>query len=107
MSTIYFCKMCGRTGRFDEKPNFCYFDRVDHLENVSDEDAVKMGLNIPEGETFEFPGDVRWDPMTGDAMLSPSFGAFQDSLGKLLDGDLVSGRTLKDFQRDIMERVFK
>lgn len=86
--TIYFCKMCGRTGRFNERPNFCYFDRIDHLENVSDEDAVKMGLNIPDDSPYEFPGDVRWDPMTGKRLLVP-----------------YDNRTLQQFQRDIMERV--
>ena len=85
--TIFFCKMCGRTMRADEKPNFCSFDRVDHIENVSDEDAVKMGVNIPEGETYEFPGDVRWEPFTGN-VVAP-----------------VDGYTLQQFQREVMERV--
>jgi len=89
MSTIYFCKMCGRTGRFDEKPNFCYFDRVDHLENVSDEDAVKMGVNIPDDSPYEFPGDVRWQPFTGKPITNVP----------------KDGYTLQKFQREVMERV--
>jgi len=88
MSVIYFCKMCGRAGRFDEKPNYCYADRCDSIENVSDEDAVKMGVNIPEGKTFEFIADAKWDPFTGDTVDNPS-----------------PGRSLKDFQREIMEMV--
>ena len=88
MSVIYVCKMCGRAGRYDEKPNFCYFDRMDSLENISDEDAVKMGLNIPEGETFEFLGDLRWNPITG----YPAYAQTGDG-------------TLKQFQNAVMVEV--
>jgi len=87
---LWFCKMCGRGLDAKEKPNFCYFDRVDHIENVSDEDAVKMGLNIPDDSPYEFPGDVRWDPSTGKRLMVP-----------------YDARTLQQFQRDIMERVFE
>ena len=86
MSVIHVCKMCGRAGRYDGKPNFCYFDRMNSLENISDEDAVKMGLNIPEGETFEFPGDVRWDPFSGKPMAA-------------------GGKKLKQFQNAVMVEV--
>lgn len=85
--TTWFCKQCGRTSRFDKKPNHCYFDRIDHIENVSDEDAVKMGVNIPKGDAFEFPGDVRWNPFSGE----PTF--------------QMGGYGLRQFQRDVMERV--
>jgi len=68
------------------KPNWCYFDRMDAIENISDEDAVKMGLDIPVGETFEFPGDVRWDPVTGRPMSA-------------------EGRMLKQFQNAVMVGV--
>jgi len=85
--TIYFCKQCGRTGRFNEKPNHCYFCHIDHIENVSDEDAVRMGVNIPDGSPYEFPGDVRFHPMSGEP-VSP-----------------FDGYTLRQFQRDMMERV--
>jgi len=85
--TFYFCKMCGRSGRFDRKPNFCYFDRMDAIEDVSDEDSVKMGLNIPDGEVFEFPGDVRWDPFTGKKVRQ------------------MDGLSLRQFQEQIMEMV--
>lgn len=84
--TIFICKMCGRAGRFNEKPNFCTADRMDSIENISDEDAVKMGIDIPEGETFEFPGDVKWDPVSGDPMVT-------------------GGRTLRQFQNAIMVEV--
>ena len=82
------CKQCGRSMRSDEKPVFCYHDRCDSIENISDEDAVKMGLNIPEGKMFEFVRDVKWDPFTG---------------GKIING--IPGKSLKDFQREIMEMV--
>jgi hypothetical protein len=85
--TIFVCKMCGRSLRQDEKPNWCYFDRCDSIENISDEDAVKMGLSIPEGERFEFPGDVRWDPDSGRPM------------------DAGPGDTLREFQRAVMAEV--
>lgn len=91
--TYWVCKMCGRSMRQDEKPNWCYFDRSESIENISDEDAVKMGLNIPEGERFEFPGDVRWDPDRGVAVVPPN--------------EYVVGYfyTLKDWQQWIMKRV--
>ena len=87
MSMYWVCKMCGRSIRQEQKPMCCYFDRMDAIEDISDEDAVKMGLNIPEGERFEFPGDVQWDPITG------------------VTATATEGPTLKNFQRSIMERV--
>jgi len=81
------CKQCGRSIRQENKPFCCYFDRMDVIENISDEDAVKMGLSIPEGERFEFPGDVKWDPDTGRPM------------------DTGTGATLHQFQNAIMARV--
>ena len=86
MSTIFVCKMCGRSMRAEKKPNWCYADRMDSIENISDEDAVEMGLDIPEGETFEFPGDIKWDPVTGNPMIA-------------------GGRTLRQFQNAIMVEV--
>jgi hypothetical protein len=81
------CKMCGRAVRQEDKPNYCYFDRMNSIENISDEDAVKMGLDIPEGGCFEFPGDVRWDPDTGKPMTAGGEG------------------TLRQFQNAVMARV--
>jgi len=95
------CKQCGRSMKAEEKPNWCYFDRCDSIENVRDEDSVKMGLSIPEGEIFEFPGDVRWDPMSGEP--APVSIRFKHETGELI----VDGKTLKDFQNGIMEMVRK
>ena len=102
MSVVYVCKMCGRSMRAEEKPACCYFDHMDAIENISDEDAVKMGLNIPEGEIFEFPGDVRWDPVTGEPATV--------TLKKIETGSgwpklVVEGRTLRQFQDAIMVEV--
>ena len=84
--TYWVCKQCGRSMKAEAKPNHCYFDRMDAIENISDEDAVKMGLNIPEGKTFEFPGDLRWDPFLGKPMVS-------------------NGKTLRQFQNAVMVEV--
>lgn len=91
---IYVCKMCGRAIKAETKPNFCYFDRMSSIENISDEDAIKMGLfsftkgcpitfpkvavavtppassNIDSTMettivTFEFPKDIKYNPFTG------------------------------------------
>lgn len=84
---FWVCKACGRSLRQDEKPNWCYFDRGDSIENISDEDAKKMGLSIPGCDIFEFPGDVRWDPNTGKKL------------------ELTDGRTLMEFQAATMLKV--
>jgi len=86
--TYFICKACGRSMKADAKPNYCYADRMDYYENISDEDALKMGLDIPDGEIFEFPGDIKWNPISG----KPCQGA---------------GRTLHDFQRETMVRVLQ
>ena len=101
------CKQCGRSMRSEEKPNHCYFCRIDHLENVSDEDAVKMG--VTEGTQIhlhpdqkpcqvEFEGDVEWDPWTGEKVMI---------IGSNVAEGNVHKHTLRQFQRDIMERVFE
>ncbi len=101
----YVCKMCGRSMRSEEKPNWCYFDRSDSIEGISDEDAVKMGLDIPDGETFEFPGDVRWDPDSGEGRIEPRFIDLRVGLRQLPHGGIVSGKTLAQFQDKIMAEV--
>lgn len=105
----YVCKMCGRSLKSEVKPQWCYFDRCSNLENISDEDAAKMGLDIPEGETFEFPGDVRWDPVTGEPMAVISFEEIRSlSLEEAIDYNgqkLFSGKTLRDFQDAVMVEV--
>ncbi len=93
----YVCKACGRSMISDEKPNFCYADRMDSIENISDEDAVKMGLSIPKGTLFEFPGDARWGPVKGRPM---------DLREWLKDNNYPAG-TLSQFQDKIMEEVRK
>ena len=85
MPEIFFCKQCGRAQRAETKPNWCYFDRSDSIENVSDGDAKKMGLL--DFDRFEFPGDVVWDPFTGKRMPG------------------LEGGTLRDFQRQVMGGV--
>jgi len=80
---IWFCKQCGRAQRAENKPNWCYFDRSDSIENVGDDDAKKMGLL--DFDRFEFPGDVVWDPVTGEKLPH------------------IDGGTLLDFQRKVME----
>lgn len=82
----FICKMCGRAGRFNEQPICCYADRMDAIEGISDEDAIKMGINIPDGETFEFPGDIKWNPVSGEPMTA-------------------SGKTVEKFQNSIMTEV--
>jgi len=69
---IYVCKTCGRALKSDNKPEFCYYDRCATIENISDEDAIKMTLfTIYEGVNinnviYEFPGDIRFNPFTGE-----------------------------------------
>ena len=83
---IYVCKTCGRSMRTRERPVCCYQCRMDAIEEVSDVDAAKMGLDIPEGEAYEFPGDVKYNPMSGKPMT-------------------LEGATLAQFQDAIMVKV--
>ena len=90
---IYFvCKSCGRAMKTETKPNFCYADRSSNMENISDEDAVKMELFLfsegkeIDGIIYEFPGDIKYHPFTGGKLSS-------------------EGKTLSDFQDEIMRRV--
>ena len=98
----WLCKMCGRSLRAEESPNFCYFDRSDLIENISDEDAVKMGLfQFHDGEygdaefVPEFELDVKFDPFTGSSELIT------------LDTAKTDIFKLSDFQDRIMEGVRK
>ena len=106
---MYFiCKICGRSLRSEEKPNWCYFDRGDSIEGISDEDAVKMGLgkgttisinNIFEGGRriiVEFEGDVNWEPFTGER---------SKIIGTSVPEGFVMKHTLEHFQDKIMEEV--
>ena len=113
--TFFVCKMCGRSLRAEESPNFCYFDRSDLIENISDEDAVKMGLfsyltkekkiSQPSDEAwhvlnqhatiYEFGRDVKYNPYTGEP-LPFGFGGNQ-TIGSMM--------TLSEWQDGIMEMV--
>lgn len=103
--TVFVCKACGRAIRAEEKPNFCYFDRMSSIENISDQDAVKMGLfSLSNGNpcildsklfTIEFIKDVRYSPMSGKALIK-EHGLFSD---------IQDGHSLDEFQESIMKRV--
>jgi hypothetical protein len=96
--TVFVCKTCGRALRAEEKPNFCYYDRMNSIENISDEDAIKMGLfSLSKGEEvdgiiYEFLADLKFHPFTGEAI---------SELG------LCGGLSLSDFQDQVMKRVIK
>jgi hypothetical protein len=76
---IWVCKMCGRSMIVKKQPTFCYFDRMDTLEQISKKDSEKMGLFLGKAEQMmddlqdenvlpfipEFGGDVNYDPFTG------------------------------------------
>lgn len=82
---IYICKMCGRALKSEKEPTYCYADRMDSIEGISDEDAQKMGIS--DIEDFEFPGDVKFSPFTGEKLEEPT------------------GHKLSDFQDNIMRKV--
>jgi len=95
---IYFCcKTCGRAIRSPEKPNFCYADRTTSIENISDEDSIKMQLFSSDGQEIflfdgktveiEFPGDIRYDPFNGNDFI------------------VEEGFTLSEYQDEIMKKV--
>jgi len=99
---FYVCKMCGRSIKAEEQPKYCYFDRMSNVENVSDEDAKKMGLFLnsdvhsittESGRNIEveFMGDYIYDPYDG----------------KLNDSIFTNGDTLSSFQKGIMQLVCK
>ena len=97
----YCCKTCGRAIKAEEKPTFCYFDRTINYENISDEDAIKMGLfSTTKGTylidheknqsfTIEFDKDLIYNPFTGEKakeVINPE-------------------HSLRDFQKHIMRKV--
>lgn len=99
------CKTCGRSLKAEEKPNYCYYDRTTAIENISDEDAVKMGLfSLSNGDpcifdsklfTIEFIKDVRYAPISGKPLMR-EHGLFSD---------IKSGYSLDDYQNKIMSGV--
>jgi len=101
MLVNWVCKTCGRAIKSETKPSFCYFDRTTSLENISDEDSIKMGLfQLSKGRTmtfsdephwtitFEFPGDFKYHPFTGEKASA-----------------MLLGDKLIDFQDRIMQAV--
>ncbi len=97
--TVYVCKTCGRAIKAEQKPNYCYHDRTPSIENISDEDSVRMQLFSQRGSelfqlgdhlvVIEFPGDVRFNPLNGEQILD----AF--------------GFTLTEYQESVMRRVLE
>lgn len=94
------CKTCGRAIKSETKPNFCYFDRMDQIENIGDEDAARMGLfsttlGVPvilsQKFTVEFIKDLRYDPMTGEDLTHLNYD---------------NGQSLTEFQEEVMKRVY-
>jgi len=95
MMEIFLCKMCGRTLKSETRPNFCYADRMDGesngIEGIDFERAQQMGIDetfLQSDEMFEFPGDIRFDPFTGKVIPA-----------------VKDGKTLNEFQQNIMKRV--
>ena len=97
----YVCKVCGRAIKSEIPPLCCYFDKCHSLENISDEDAIKMGLfsstpgvEIDVGDQhviFEFFYDARYDPFIGSRLyvVPPA----------------PNGQSLAEFQNQIMQGV--
>lgn len=82
------CKICGRAMKAEKAPVFCYYDGLDQIENIGDEDAEqKMKLLPVAAYAYEFPGDVRYDPYSGREFSS------------------VGGFTLSEYQDQVMEEV--
>jgi hypothetical protein len=68
---------------------------MDTMEEINEEDSKKMGLFLGLVVTFlpgsyicEFPGDVIYDPFTGEGL-----------------GRTIGRRKLDDFQAEVMEMV--
>jgi hypothetical protein len=119
-SMVFFvCKMCGRSVRAPNKPNFCYHDRMNSIENISDEDAVKMGLfTFPEKAmpfrsflSSEQPLDIIL-PLT-DIHISdiqsimiefPGDLLYDPITGKPIVVGYPAGYTLSEFQNHIMKQ---
>ncbi len=90
----YICKICGRAMKLEGNPKYCYYDRADSIENISDEDSKKFQIQIKEDYEldsiqFEFPGDLRWHPINGKA-IKP----------------IIGGDTLTKYQEKLMRNVY-
>jgi len=84
---VFICKVCGRSFRNSEIPKFCYFCGTKSLEEISESESIRIGVNFGNSD-YEFPGDVRFDPFTGRR------------------SKLKAGRKLEDFQTEVMRGVF-
>jgi len=92
--TVYICKSCGRGVAMQGKPDYCYADRMDTMENLSDNDAEKMGVFsiggtfAEDGISYEFPRDVRFHPVTGEALrfVVPDRSSLTDLQDKVMEG---------------------
>lgn len=96
MTRYFVCKTCGRGLAAFDSPEFCYADRMDSMEEVSENDFRKMGLfkgimvalDKESDHVYEFPGDVRFNPFTGAE-----------------EEHRERGYTLDDFQASVMANV--
>jgi hypothetical protein len=110
---IFCCKMCGRAVKAEKKPNFCYYDRMDQIENISDDDAVKMGLFSTtegikvvldrKGLIIEFIKDLQYSPITGEHLKDIEFSLFSD----IVIGSVKDGQSLTEFQEGVMRKVYE
>ena len=94
INRYFVCKTCGRGIAAYDHPKYCYVDRMDTIEEVGEEGSRKMGLFlglvvslVTEDHAYEFPGDARYHPFTGEGVVG------------------ASGRRLDDFQAEVMEAV--
>ena len=95
MTRYFVCKTCGRGLASSHQPAYCYADRMDTMEEVSENDFRDMGLFkgivvalVKDDHVYEFPGDVQYNPFTGEEEKARS-----------------RGYTLDDFQAHVMEMV--
>ncbi len=96
MTRYFVCKTCGRGLASSHQPAYCYADRMDTMEEVSENDFRDMGLfkgimvalDREGSHAYEFPGDVQYNPFTGEEEKARS-----------------RGYTLDDFQAHVMEMV--
>jgi len=99
---VYVCKSCGRAIRTETKPKCCYFDRNESIENIGDDDSKRMGLFSSDKNELisgsisfpcdvEFPGDIRYDPFTGEKIELQN----------------ESNYTMHDFQNNVMDNLLR
>ncbi len=99
--TVFVCKTCGRGIKAEEKPNWCYGCRSDQIENISDEDAAKMGLFSSPGEEINLYGKVAYLEFPGDFNYNPVEGH------KIGRKEAATELKLSDFQSGIMKNLWR